>query len=145
MLQLNKKIEYALIAILHLDSLKRGDLASAKDVAETYHIPAELLGKVLQALAKASIVESVQGAHGGYRLASPMDDLTLGDVMDVIEGPLHLARCVDAPAACEQYVHCTIREPVNRIQEELKQFIHGIRLSSFRRKAPVEGMSIGAV
>ena len=133
MLKLSKKVEYGLIALLHMDSLAGSHLATAKDVAEHYHIPAELLGKVLQALTRGELVESVQGAKGGYRLLRPLDRMSLGDVIEAVEGPVHLARCQDAPESCEQFCLCNIREPVFEIQSKLTEFVHEIDLAAFRQ------------
>lgn len=145
MLQLNKKVEYGLIAILHLDSMQSSGLATAKEVAEQYRIPPELLGKVLQKLAKQQIVESVHGAKGGYRLTKPLEQLTLGHVIEALEGPVQLTRCQDEPASCDQFCACNIREPVMRIQIQLTRFINHIQLSSFRHSAHVSGSPIEIV
>ena len=137
MFHLNKKVEYALIALLHLDSVQRHDLVTTKDLAEMYHLPGELLGKVMQRLARKDVVASVQGAHGGYRLARPLEEVTLGNVIEAVEGPVQLTGCQDEPGSCDQYCNCNIREPVIRVQEQLTQFVNDIRLASFRRPAPL--------
>jgi len=138
--QLSKKVEYGLIALLHLDALGAQSLVTAKEMAESYRIPGEILGKVLQALARNKVLASVHGAKGGYRLARPIEDLALGDVIEAVEGPVHLARCQDDPASCDQFCSCNIREPVERIQAQLTKFMHNIKLSSFRRSSHVPGV-----
>lgn len=140
MLKLSKKVEYGLMALLHMDSLETDGLVTAKEVSDRYSIPAELLGKVLQALARAELVESVHGAHGGYRLKQSLDQLTLGDVVDAVEGPFHLVRCHESPETCDQYASCNIREPVLRIQEQLTGYLGAFRLKEFRsRRVEVAG------
>lgn len=135
MLKLNKKTEYGLMAILHMDASANAGLVTAKEISERYNIPGELLGKVLQKLARKEVIESVHGARGGYRLARVLEDLTLGDVLEALEGPVQLARCQDDANACDQYCSCNIREPVIRIQAQLEKFMHNIKLSAFRRSA----------
>lgn len=132
MLKLSKKVEYALMALLHMDALESDDVASAKDMAAQHGIPADLLGKVLQALARDGLAESIHGARGGYRLMRPLDDLTLGDVIGAIEGPVSLVRCQDHPGQCDQYGACTIREPVLRIQRQLQGYLQAFKLGEFR-------------
>ena len=56
MLKLTRKSEYGLIALLHIDARQDGGLVTAKEIAETYQLPAELLGKVLQSLAREGLV-----------------------------------------------------------------------------------------
>ncbi len=136
MLKLSKKVEYGLMALLHMDSLEPGSLVTAKEVSDQFAIPSELLGKVLQALARASLVESVHGARGGYRLKQSLDTLTLGEVVDALEGPFHLVRCHENPATCDQFESCNIREPVLQIQDRLMGYLSAFRLAEFRSKRP---------
>ncbi len=133
MLKISKKVEYGLMAILHMDSLGGGDLVAAREISAQYNIPPDLLGKVLQALARGGLIESVHGALGGYRLSRPLEGVTLGDVFEAVEGPLHLVKCHDAPECCEQYQRCNIRDPVIRIQERVIEYISRVNLAEFRR------------
>ena len=71
MLRLSKKADYALIAMRHLAASEPGSSSSAREIAESYAIPAELLAKVLQRLVRARLLVSVQGTRGGYKLGRP--------------------------------------------------------------------------
>lgn len=135
MLALSKKVEYGLMALLHMESLRGGALATAKDISDAYAIPGELLGKVMQSLARANLVEAILGAHGGYRLRKPLEQVTLGNVIEAVDGPVHFARCHESPDQCGQFHSCNIKEPVMQIHEQLVNFIHGISLASFRAPA----------
>lgn len=135
MLTLSKKVEYGLIAVLHMATLRPGVLATAKEIAEAYSIPAELLGKVLQSLARAKLIESMQGAHGGYRLQRALDQVTLGEVIEAVEGPVLLAQCQEDPANCGQFHACNIKEPIQQVHQQLVKFIHGVSLAAFRPPA----------
>lgn len=141
MLTLSKRVEYALMAILHMAGTPSGELCTSKGIAERYSIPPELMGKVLQALARASIVASSPGVHGGYRLAKPIERVTLGMVIEAIEGPMILANCQHDPDSCDQYSMCSIREPVQQLHAQLVGFIHAISLDQFRAPQPVEKVS----
>ena len=136
MLMLSKKVEYGLIAMLHMASVRSDALSSTKEISEQYQIPAELLGKVLQALAKAGLVESSQGARGGYRLGRSIKSITLSQVIEALEGPVHLVRCHEDPGACDQYGTCTIRGPVRQVHEMLEQFLRSVSLDQFRQPDP---------
>lgn len=137
MLMLSKKVEYALISLLHMSGLDGDELATAKEVSDQYNIPAELLGKVLQSLARAGLASAVHGAHGGYRIGRPLEKIKLGEVIEALEGPVLLARCQEDPATCGQYHNCNIKEPVIQIQEQLQDFVHGISLAGFKRPRPL--------
>ena len=142
MLMLSKKVEYGLIAMLHMASLKPEALVTAKEISETYNIPTELMGKVLQALAKAGLAEAVHGSKGGYYLSRALSSVQLGDVIEAVEGPVHLARCQEDPASCGQYSTCTIKEPIQQINEQLQSFIFGISLSSLAKPEAERGVMV---
>ena len=88
MLRLSKKADYALIAMRHLAGAPADSSVSAREIAESYGIPAELLAKVLQRLVRSRLLVSVQGTRGGYRLAGEPQRLTVADVIQAIDGPV---------------------------------------------------------
>ena len=69
MLKLTKKADYGLMAMKHLAEHAEQGACSAKDVADSYHIPQEALAKILQRLVKAGLLHSQHGTNGGYTLA----------------------------------------------------------------------------
>ena len=71
MLRLSKKADYALMAMKHLAMRQDAASCSAREIAEAYEIPLELLAKVLQRLVRSRLLVSVQGTRGGYRLGRP--------------------------------------------------------------------------
>ena len=135
MLAFTKKTGYALVAMTHLAHLGDGTLASAREIAETFAVPTSLLMNVLKELAAAGYVESVRGAHGGYRLAVRPDELTLADLVEALEGPVRLAECVTDEAAdseectCEVMARCPITDPVHRVQRRLNDFLKKVSLA----------------
>lgn len=134
MLRLSKRVEYGLMALLHMDAARRGELTTAKEIAERYAIPGELLGKVLQTLARTGIVHSEQGVRGGYRLARELEGVTLGEVVSQLDGPVRITACCDGSTDCMQHSTCNIRSPVLRIQEEVVAYISGLSLARFRER-----------
>jgi Rrf2 family protein len=132
MLKLSKKVEYGLISLMHMDSVQNGDLATARELSDLYNIPAELLGKVLQSLAKGQLIVSAQGARGGYRLARGLDRVTLGEVVESVEGPMHITACQGDPSCCDQFTKCNIKRPVLQVQKQLTDYMYGLPLSTFR-------------
>ena len=135
MLTLSKRVEYGLIALMHMSALRGGDVAAAKTIAEECRIPVDLLGKVLQGLARGGLVESTAGARGGYRLSRPLDQLTLGAVIEALEGPVQLAKCQQGVRQCQIFDTCTIRSPVARLRAQVAQFVNGVSLSALRPSA----------
>ena len=117
MLRLSKKADYALMAMKHLAT--RQDAAascSAREIAEAYEIPLELLAKVLQRLVRARLLVSVQGTRGGYRLGRTAAAIPVADVIQAVDGPVTVTACSPDDHRCEQYQKCSIRDPLWKIR-----------------------------
>ena len=135
MLKLGKKVEYALISLIHIGELEANALATARGIAEHYNIPPQVLGKVLQTLRRARLVESEKGVTGGYRLSRPLTRITLGEVIAAIDGPVHVAPCACETYVCSQEANCNIREPVFHFQDQLLRFVFGLSLAAFAERS----------
>ena len=119
MLRLSKKADYALMAVRHL-ALKSGpSSASAREIAEQYDIPIELMAKVLQRLVRAGLLISTQGTRGGYTLGRPASSISVADVIQAIDGPFTVTACSTEKNDCEQYSKCSIRDPLWQIRERI--------------------------
>jgi Rrf2 family protein len=119
MLSLTKATDYAILALAYLDAAPPDSVVSTKEIAEHYTIPTELLAKVLQRLGKQGLVSAHQGRGGGYSLARPTRSIPITEVVEAVEGPIAIAPCLKegGEGRCEQYEHCTIKCPVEQIQE----------------------------
>ncbi len=118
MLRFSKKADYALIAMKHL--ALRGDQAtSAREIAELYGIPVELMAKVLQRLARRDLLVSSQGTRGGYKLSRSPRLMSVADVIQAIDGPVTVTACSTTDEACEQYATCNVRDPLWRLRERI--------------------------
>ena len=119
MLRLSKKADYALLAMRHLAAHGDRSSISARELAEAYDIPSELLAKVLQKLVRARLLESHQGIRGGSGLARAANVITVADVIQAVDGPLTVTACSDADRSCEQYAKCNIRDPLWRVKDRI--------------------------
>ena len=121
MLKISRKVEYALIALRHLQGLKKEELASAKELEDSYGVPKELL-------AKKNIIDAVKGPRGGYRLAIDPESMRLTEFFEVIEGPMGIMDCY-FDSGCEQLDGCTIRTPINRINDSIRTMFNNMTLA----------------
>lgn len=119
MLRLSKKTDYALLAMRHLAANSDRGAVSARELAEHYDIPPELLAKVLQKLVRARLLDSHQGLRGGYALARPASGMSVADVIQAIDGPLMVTACSEDDHSCSQYAKCNIRDPLWRIKDRI--------------------------
>ncbi len=119
MLRLSKKADYALIALKHLASQHDRGSASAREIAERYDIPLELLAKVLQRLVRKGLLASHQGTRGGYRLGRAATLISVADIIQAIDGPLTMTACSTGDERCDQYSKCNVRDPLWRIKDRI--------------------------
>lgn len=90
---MSEGVEWALHSCLNLSWAADGRGVPAKKLAGLYGLPTAYLNKQLQALARAGILTSTSGPKGGFRLARPLEEITLLDVVVAIEGPDDAFRC----------------------------------------------------
>mgnify|MGYP000660377688 CR=1 FL=1 len=93
MLKITRKVEYALIALRHLQQNKEGVLSSSKEIASQHDIPKELLAKILQLLVKNKILISIKGPAGGYKLAMDPTKINMTKFFEIMEGPVGIMDC----------------------------------------------------
>ena len=127
MLKLTRKLEYALIALRHIQ-MREEALSSAKEISKVYMIPYELLAKTLQQMAKLGYVDAVQGANGGYKLQKSLNKINLTDFIEQMEGPIGMVDCT-INTDCIQMSNCNIRVPINKINENIRSIFNTIRIS----------------
>jgi Rrf2 family protein len=138
MLRLTKKADYGLMALKYLAEQSGGSAHSAKDIAEAYHIPPQLLAKILQTLAKSGLLVSHAGTNGGYALSRPAVEISAFEVIRAIDGPLFITSCITIHGACDLTSTCTIKEPLRKVNDSIKDLLSGIRIADLVETAEAE-------
>lgn len=130
MLQLSKKVEYGLIALRHMAMHQTGQVFTAKEIAKIYDMPYELLAKILQKLARTGTILSIQGIHGGYKLAKKASELPISKVIRIIEDekPMIAGCYVDGRDSCSIFDNCSIRRPLGKVQRHLNVLLDKMTL-----------------
>lgn len=136
MLRLSKKADYALIAMKHLALRPERGSSSAREIAEQFDIPIELMAKVLQRLVRRGLLASQQGTRGGYQLARPASVITVADVIQAIDGPVTVTACSTQSENCDQYAKCNVRDPLWKIKERILTALGETTLSELASDGP---------
>jgi len=103
-----------------------------KSVAQREHISEKYLEHLFASLKKAGLIHSVRGAQGGYRLGRLPEEITLGDIIRVLEGPISPTECVidgDGHEDCERASECVMRLVWCRVKEQINAILDGITLA----------------
>ncbi len=154
MLKLTKKADYGLMALKFL--AERADASvrkakgessaasesialSAKDIADAYGIPAQLLAKILQQLTKAGLLKSHAGMNGGYALSKEARSISAYEVILAIDGPFFITSCTKGAKACDLTPSCTIKEPLARVNETIAGVLKSISIQDLAEHEPAAG------
>ena len=138
MMQISRKIDYALRAVIYLSLLHDGRPVSVKEIAARRGVPQKFLEKIIKDLIRASLVCSHRGAHGGYTLARPAEQITFRDVIEAVEGPIALNVCVTEQRDCSVLASCNMQRVWQEGQRRMLQFFSDTTLADL---APSIGLN----
>ncbi len=116
-MEISRRTDYGVRVILDLAILPENERASTQDIADRQNIPSPFLAKIISQLSLAGLVTTYRGAGGGVTLARPPAEISLLHVIEALEGPIRLNRCVIQPDACPENDRC----PVHGIWIEAQQ------------------------
>jgi len=122
-LRVTKTDDYAMRAMLHLACLPEGSTAMRLEIARAMNSPSSFMAKVLRRLVHAKLLQSTRGAHGGFSLARPTSEITFLDVLEAIEGPLHLvAQSPDEPGV-ERDSECPATAVWSQVESGMREIL----------------------
>jgi len=98
-----------------------------KDVARRQEISQKYLAHLVAPLKGAGLLHSSRGAHGGYVLSRPPQDITLAEVIRAVEGNLDFVECVGAPGICDRVDSCVTRDIWKRMSDKMMEMLSGIQ------------------
>lgn len=115
-MQFTKAEEYGIMGVLYLAEADRDRVTPLSEISEAKDIPEKFLAKIFQSLSRTGIVRSHRGVRGGFTLSKDPADITIMEVLEAIQGPYHLMKCIKDPSVCSTTEFCALREVV-RIAE----------------------------
>lgn len=118
-MQITRQADYALRAMLFLSRLDAGQRAATSQIAEDQEIPPSFLAKIISQLSIAGLIHTSRGARGGVSLARKVEDISLLDIVEAIDGPITLNECTKNPDACSFGESCPIHDVWCETQAEL--------------------------
>jgi Rrf2 family protein len=135
-MKISAKTEYACIAMLELSSrFGTGEPVRIRKIAERHDVPPRFLVQILLQLKGAGLVASTRGAAGGYHLIKPPDQVSLGEVMDVIEGSTNGDGQQTSSASPESPAVKVLMKAWKDVQQVERQMLHEISFAELLEKA----------
>ncbi len=133
-MRLSKRGEYGLRAMVDLAGQADSDgVVPLKEIAQREQMPVKFLEQILLTLKNAGLLQSKMGAGGGYTLAKPADQITLGQIVRILDGPLAPIRCVSKmayqPCACPDEATCGLRLVMLDVRNAIAEILDGTTLA----------------
>jgi Rrf2 family cysteine metabolism transcriptional repressor len=142
-MRLSKKSEYGLRALLELALVHGKTTLQRRDIADRQHIPVEFLEQILLTLKRAGLVSSRRGVNGGYNLIKQPNEITLGQVIRILDGPLAPISCVSRTAyqKCNDcpYTnkpHCPVQQVMGKVRDAIAGVLDHYSLADFAAGHP---------
>lgn len=125
MFKINRKIEYALIALKHMSQKQQGQLTSAKEICDIYKTPFDPTSRVLQIMTQHEVLHAEQGAHGGYQIVTDLSKFSMRELSDMLIGPIEIANCFHGDySGCNISSTCHIIAPMLNLNENIKKLFN---------------------
>ena len=127
-MKLSTKGRYGLKAMFELSINQKDGPVPLKLIARNQNISDQYLEQIFSKLRKANLVQSVRGAQGGYLLAKDANNITVGDILTVLEGPISLSDCVLDEDVCENSSICVTKVVWEKIKKGIDEVVDSITL-----------------
>jgi Rrf2 family protein len=127
-MQLTVKGDYAVRVIVDLASQPAGSIVKTEDLGRRTGVPQAYLSKIIQALAHAGLVRTRRGALGGISLLEEPRAITLRRVIEAVEGPIYLNRCLIRTGLCPRDSFCPVHPVWTRIQAVVTRELDAVRI-----------------
>jgi len=132
-MQFTKAEQYGILGILHLAEKGRKEIIPLSEVAEEQEVPEKFLAKIFQNLAKTGLVKSHRGVKGGFSLNKPPGSITIRNVVEAIQGPFHLIRCLHDKDCCDKWDFCPVRVFLEKAEDRLLEVFESYTLNDLLR------------
>ncbi|MFZ5910711.1 MAG: RrF2 family transcriptional regulator [Chloroflexota bacterium] len=150
-MRLSKRGEYGLRAMIYLANTQLrtpGAMAQIKDIAESEKIPAKYLEQILLALKNAGLLNSRMGIGGGYYLARQPKEISLSQIVRVLDGPLAPIRCVSQmayePCGCPDERTCGLRMVMGDVRNAIANILENTTLADVTARVEAARSSLEA-
>lgn len=144
-MQLTRQADYAIRALLKLSEAEYGSVIQTREIATDEDIPEKYLPTIMRTLARAGLVRTLRGNQGGVMLARKPADINLREVIEAIEEPIVLNRCLRDTGECDREEFCPVHPVWNRIQEMLVNRLESTNFADLAaaKTEPAAGSSKG--
>jgi Rrf2 family iron-sulfur cluster assembly transcriptional regulator len=136
MFHISRKADYAIRGMIYLASRPAGSVSSIKNIAAYAEASPSFLAKIFQQFNKMGVVKSYRGTGGGFLLGRPAGEITLLDIVEAVDGPVWVNRCLLGKGTCDRDETCPAHPVWKEVQEKLKKMLGDITLKRLACAVP---------
>jgi Rrf2 family protein len=142
--RINRKTDYAVRILLALARRGEGAIASTLTIREEMLLPAALTRRIVADLARGGFLVTYPGRDGGIQLARPPREITLLQVVEFFEGPVHVSECIEGKVECPFELHCPVRRQWARVDQAIVKILSEISFADLAEESIPEGVSLNS-
>lgn len=128
MFHITRKGDYAIRGMVYLASRPGGTVSLLREVAASVDVPQALLAKIFQDLCRLGFVKSYRGAGGGFELARPASKISLLEVIEAVDGPIGMNRCIVEKGVCGRESFCGVHPVWKQLQQKVRSELGRVSL-----------------
>ena len=130
-MNISRASDYAIRGLVYMAKKPAGTVCFVKDIAKNTNSPASFMSKIFQTLAKSGIVHSFIGTKGGFTFSIQPENITIKMVVEIIDGPIVLNRCVIDKSSCRNVDNCDVHFMWLNIQKVLTKALSSYSIADF--------------
>jgi Rrf2 family protein len=130
-MNISRASDYAIRGLVYMAKKPAGTVCFVKDIAKNTNSPASFMSKIFQTLAKSGLVDSFIGTKGGFTFNARPEDITIKMVVEIIDGPVVLNRCVVNKSSCHNVDNCDVHFMWLDIQKMLTKALSSYSIADF--------------
>lgn len=128
MLHITRKGDYAIRGMVYLAMKPPDQMSLISEMAADIDVSQTLLAKIFQNFSKVGLVKSYRGVGGGFMLGRPAEQISLLEIVEAVEGPIVLNRCLLRPGTCDRDACCTVHPVWKELQEKMRDILGSVSL-----------------
>ncbi len=118
-MQFTKAEEYGIFGVMYLAGQPKGRITPLSEISENQHVPEKFLAKIFQSLSRSGLIRSHRGVKGGFTLGRTPDKITIKEIVESIQGPYYISKCLIEPMEGQSPAMISLRKLLERAQGSL--------------------------
>ena len=138
-MQITRSGEYGLRGLVFLAKQPPDKVSLVSEVSREENIPETFLAKIFQRLSKAGVLWSFRGANGGFKLRKPAHEITMKEIIEALEGPIVLNRCLLNKGECKAEKDCSLRPVWEEVQQRFLEILNSTTMEDLVNRSTRDG------